>query len=77
MFARLCLTFHLIEIAAAKARGDTARSPDVIPTAIAAKVRAYMRKVLAPSLFRAEAICFRTHQSGHATWIAGYILAGT
>ena len=76
LFARLCLTFHLIEIAAAKARGDTARSPDVIPTAIAAKVRAYMRQGLAPSLFRAEAICFRTHQSGHATWIAGYILAG-
>jgi len=43
----------------------------------AAKVRAYMRQILAPNLFRAEAICFRTRQSGHATWIAGYILGGT
>ncbi len=75
LFARLCLTFHLIEVAAARARGEIGPTADVVSLDIAARVRSYMRQILAPNLLRAEAIIFATKQTDHAAWIAGYILA--
>ena len=75
LFARLCLTFHLIEIAAARVRGETAPAIDVVTADTAARVRRYMRAVLAPSLLRAEALMFGTVQTEHAARIANYILA--
>jgi hypothetical protein len=75
LFARLCLTFHLIEVAAARVRGEIGPTIDVVPAETAARVRRYMRGVLAPSLLRAEALIFDTRQTDHAAWIAGYILA--
>ena len=74
VFARLCLTFHLIEIADARARGKQPPVIDVIKAPIAAKVAAYMQHILLPHLLRAHAVMLNSEQSGHATWIAGYIL---
>ncbi len=74
LFARLCLTFHLVEIAAARSRGEIGPASDVVPPDIAARVRRYMRQILAPNLLRAEAIIFASKQTDHATWIAHYIL---
>ena len=75
-FARLCLTYHLIEIAAARVRGDIGPPPGVVSAQTAARVRRYMRAVLAPNTLRADAIMFSSRQSEHAAWIASYILAG-
>jgi hypothetical protein len=75
LFARLCLTFHLVEVAAARVRGEIGPTINVVPAEIAARVRRYMRGVLAPNLLRAEALIFDTKQTDHAAWIAGYILA--
>jgi hypothetical protein len=75
LFARLCLTFHLIGIAAAKARGEMGPPEDVLPAAVAERVARYMRRILLPQLLRADALMFATVQTGHAKWIAGHILA--
>jgi hypothetical protein len=75
LFARLCLTFHLIEVADARAGGDVGPPLDVVPASTAERVARYMRRVLLPHLLRADALMFATVQSGHAKWIAGYILA--
>jgi hypothetical protein len=75
LFARLCLTFHLVEVAAARARDEIGPSVAVVPLAIATRVRSYMRQILAPNLLRAEAIIFASKQTDHAAWLAGYILA--
>jgi hypothetical protein len=72
-FARLCLTFHLIDLA----DPERATQPhmDVVPEATAHRVADFMRDILAPHLLRAESVMFSTAQTGHARWIAGYILA--
>jgi Protein of unknown function (DUF3987) len=75
LFARLCLTFHLIEIAAARAQGDLGPPPQAISLTTARTVQAYMRGILAPMLLRADALMFSTKMASHADWIAGYILA--
>ena len=75
LFARLCLVFHLIEIAAARVRGEIGPPIGVVPAEIANRVRRYMRGILAPNLWRAETIIFDTRQTDHAAWIAGFILA--
>ena len=75
MFARLCLTFHLIEIAAARSRQEIGPVTYVITKDTAERVRGYMREIVAPMLLRAEALMFATQQTDHAAWIAGYILA--
>jgi len=74
LFARLALIFHLVGVADDRAFGamDT---PTVITEATAARVAAYMRDILLPHLIRAERLLFATAQTGHAKWIAGYILA--
>jgi hypothetical protein len=75
LFARLCLTFHLIEIAAAHVRGEIGPHRDVVSVDTAERVRRYMRAILAPSLLRGEALIFATAQTEHAAWIANHILA--
>jgi hypothetical protein len=75
LFARLCLTFHLIELADARVNGDLGPPGDVVPTLSAERVANYMRRVLLPHLLRADAVMFKTVQTGHARWIAGHILA--
>jgi len=74
-FARLCLVFHLLQIAAARARGDIGPPTNVVSPETAARVRVYMREILAPMLLRADSIMFASHQTAHATWIASYIIA--
>jgi hypothetical protein len=75
LFARLCLTFHLIEIADARAGGDIGPPLGVVATATAERVARYMRQILLRHLLRAEALMFATVQTGHVKWVAGHILA--
>ena len=77
LFARLCLTFHLIEAAASRVRNPNGLHPPlhVVTAETANRVRRYMRAVLAPSLLRAETLMFGTVQTEHAVRIANYILA--
>jgi hypothetical protein len=77
LFARLCLTFHLIEAAASRVRNPNGLHPPlhVVTAETANRVRRYMRAVLAPSLLRAETLMFGTVQTEHAARIANYILA--
>lgn len=77
LFARLCITFHLIEAAASRVRDPGGLHPPlhVVTAEIANRVRRYMRAVLAPNLLRAETLMFGTVQTEHAARIANYILA--
>jgi hypothetical protein len=75
LFARLCLTFHLVEIAAARSRNEIGPHPESVSADIAERVRRYMREVLMPHLMRADALMFNTEETDHAAWVAGYILA--
>ena len=75
LFARLCLTFHMIEIADARRDGAMGPPIQVISEATASRVAAYLQDIVLPHLLRAEAVMFSTDQTGHARWIAGYILA--
>ena len=75
LFARLCLTFHLIEVADAKLAGSRPPPLQVIQPETAARVAAYMYDILLPHLLRAEAVMFSTDQTSHARWVAGFILA--
>ena len=75
MFARLCLIFHLINIADARQMGATPPVLDVVPENIARQVAHFMHDILLPHLLRAEAVMFSTAQTTHAQWIAGHILA--
>ncbi|WP_207018316.1 DUF3987 domain-containing protein [Roseococcus suduntuyensis] len=74
-FARLALTFHLIAIGDAHARGERPPVATVLTEDTARRAAAYMREVLLPHLLRADALLFLTRQTGHARWIAGHILA--
>jgi hypothetical protein len=75
LFARLCLVFHLIDVADHHARGETAPPLHVVPTATANRVERYMRRILLPHLVRADVIMFATLQTSHARWVAGHVLA--
>ncbi len=75
LFARLCITFHLIGVADHRMRGETAPFVGVIPACTARQVADYMREIVLPHLMRADAVMFTTEQSGHARWIAGLILS--
>ena len=75
LFARLALTFHLVDVADARAQHRPQPVLQVIPATTAAKVAAFMLEVLLPHLQRADALMFLSEQSGHASWVAGYILA--
>lgn len=69
LFARLCLTFHMIEHA------GKSPFPYVVDEATAERVKGYMLEIVLPHLIRADATMFLTPQTGHARWIAGHILA--
>jgi hypothetical protein len=75
IYARLALTFHLIAIADAKAQGEQLPDYGVVTPETAKRATAYMRDILLPHLLRADALLFLSPQTGHARWIAGYILA--
>lgn len=76
LFARLSLIFHLIEAADANAQGlPEGPMLAMLPEASARMAAGYMREVLLPHLLRAEAVMFATEQTGHASWIAGFILS--
>ena len=75
LFARLALTFHLIEIADARANGTASPYPLVITEQTARRAAAFMLEIALPHLLRAHRLMFSTAQTGHAQWIAGYILA--
>jgi Protein of unknown function (DUF3987) len=74
LFARLCLIFHLIDVA--DTRRPSAPGPflDVVPEETARCVANFMHEILLPHLMRAEAVMFATAQTTHAQWIAGHIL---
>jgi hypothetical protein len=75
LFARLTLTFHLINVADARARQAPAPVLHVVPAETARMAAAYMEQILLPHLQRADALMFATKQTSHARWIAGFILA--
>ncbi|MGK7871197.1 DUF3987 domain-containing protein [Falsiroseomonas sp. E2-1-a20] len=75
LFARLCLTFHMIAAADARLNAQDGPPIAVLHEDTAARVAALMRDVLLPHLLRAEALMFSSAQTGHARWIAGYILS--
>ena len=75
LFARLCLTFHLIDLADTVLTGAARPHMDVVPEGTARRVATFMRDIVAPHLLRAEVVMFSTVQTGHAQWIAGHILA--
>jgi hypothetical protein len=47
---------------------------EVVPEETARSVALLMRDILLPHLLRADAMMYRTTQTGHAEWIAGHIL---
>ncbi|MBL6081492.1 DUF3987 domain-containing protein [Belnapia sp. T18] len=75
LFARIALLFHLIDLSDATARGSEVPCTLVVPEATAHRAGAYMRDILLPHLMRADAVMFSSIQTGHARWIAGFILA--
>jgi len=75
MFARLALTFHLIDIAHARINGAQTAYPMVISEETAKRATDFMLEIALPHLLRAHQLMFSTAQTSHAQWIAGYILA--
>lgn len=74
-FARLALTFHLVDVADAIAAGSLSPYTLVVPADTARRTALFMLDIVLPHLLRADAVMFSTTQTGHARWIAGYILA--
>jgi hypothetical protein len=75
IYARLCLVFHLIECAGERMDNRIGRSLQVVTADTARRAALYLRDVLLPHLGRAEAVMYSTTQTGHAHWIAGFILS--
>jgi hypothetical protein len=75
LFARISLTFHLVETADAIARTGQRPPTQILSGATARRAAAYMEDVLLPHLLRADAVIYTTAQTGHAQWIAKFILA--
>jgi hypothetical protein len=72
---KAALIFHLIEIADANSCGAPQVPVGLVTEATARRVSGYMRDILLPHLVRADAVMFSTAQTGHARWIAGFVLA--
>jgi hypothetical protein len=70
----MTLIFHLIDLADARARGERGDVANVARGSATTATR-YLRDILLPHLLRAEAVMFSTVQTGHARWIAGFILS--
>ena len=49
--------------------------PGVLSEVAAQAAALYIEHIILPHLIRADAVMFATAQTGHARWIAGYILA--
>lgn len=75
IFARIALTFHLIEVADARASGLSGPYAMVVLEETARRAAGFMLDIVLPHLLRADAVMFSTAQTGHAKWIAGFILA--
>jgi hypothetical protein len=75
LFARLCLTFHMIAIADHRARSEQPPVTQVITERTARQVADFIREIILPHEIRAEALMFNSCQTGHAQWIAGLILS--
>ena len=75
LFARVALAFHLIDVADANAAGGVAPYTLVIPAETAKMAAAFMLDIVLPHMLRADAVMFSTAQTGHARWVAGFILA--
>ncbi len=75
LFARLCLTFHMIESADSNPHQTHCKPVKTITAQTAQRVADYMKDILLPHLLRADAVMFSTDQTGHARWVAGFILA--
>jgi hypothetical protein len=75
IYSRLCLTFHLIECAVERMGNQLGRPLNVVGVGTAKRAMLYLRDVLLPHLGRAEAVMYLTTQTGHARWIAGFILS--
>ncbi len=75
LFARVALAFHLIDVADANAAGDIGPCTLVIPVETAKRAAAFMLDIVLPHMLRADAVMFSTAQTGHAGWVAGFILA--
>jgi hypothetical protein len=75
LFARIALLFHLVELTDAAHQASASLDALVLSPCVAQRAANYMRDVLLPHLLRAEAVMFASVQSGHARWIAGFILA--
>lgn len=75
LYARICLLFHLIEIADCRARGVESSPLTVVQPATARRAAAYLRDIVLPHLMRADALMYLSTATGHARWIAGFVLA--
>jgi hypothetical protein len=75
LWARIALTFHLICHAHARATGEAILPIGVLPEATARMASEYIEQILLPHLQRADALMYRTKQSGHTRWIACFILS--
>jgi hypothetical protein len=75
LWARMTLVFHLIGLADAKARGEMSTDVANVARGAATTATRYMQDILLPHLLRADALMFATDQTGHARWIAGFILS--
>jgi Protein of unknown function (DUF3987) len=75
LFARLALTFHMIDMADGRARGEHSPIMKVVPVATIERVANFMLDIVLPHLLRAESIMFSTNQTTHAQWVAGFILS--
>ncbi|MCR0985283.1 YfjI family protein [Roseomonas populi] len=75
LWARIALLFHLIEQASPVEEGESRPVVQVLTAETARRASAYLEEVLLPHLLRADAVMYTTRQTGHARWIAGFILA--
>jgi hypothetical protein len=75
IFARIALIYHLIDAADIRASGGNPAGLAVISEPTAKRAAAFMTDIVLPHLLRADALMFSTEQTGHARWIAGYILS--
>ena len=75
LFARLALTFHLIDVANARSNNMLGPVQMVIPEATAKRAADFMLEIALPHLLRAHRLMYSSAQTDHAQWIAGFILA--
>ena len=74
LFARIVLTFHIVNAADARAQGESI-FVDVVPVDTIERAASFMVDIVLPHLLRAEEVMFSTSQTSHAHWIAGFILS--